>query len=181
MSVFVVVDNAPAARIVERVLADPRIEVVNAKERSTAMMKARSILLGEVEPTVLLLDSDSLEERAIMETQLEIGGYLRESSRGVPTRLVLAIPQVESVLFSDREGLEKAMGRKIADEDFFEARFRPKAVFYRLLDGDDRQARALAVVEALEKPALKRMAMHPAMREIHEFTSDMQLRFRRVG
>jgi len=181
MSVFVIVDNALTARLVERVLADPRVEVVNAKERSTAMMKARSVLLREVEPTVLLLDSDSLEERAIVEDQLEIGGYLQRSSRGLPNRLVLAIPQVESILFTDRTGLEKALERRIDDEDAFEARFRPKAVFYRLLGGDDVEACALGVVERLDESALKRMATHPAIREIQEFVSDIGVRFRRVG
>ncbi|HYH81024.1 MAG TPA: hypothetical protein VEX86_14580 [Longimicrobium sp.] len=176
-----VVDNAPAARIVERVLADPRVEVVNAKERSTAMMKARSILLRELEPTVLLLDADSLEERAIVEDRLEIGGYLQRSSRGIPNRLVLAVPQVEGILFTDRRGLEKALGRRIGDEDFFEARFRPKAVLYRLLDGEDAEGRALRLIEALDASALKRMASHPAIREIQEFVSEVAVRFRRVG
>jgi hypothetical protein len=180
MSVFVIVDNAPAARVVERVLADPRVEVVNAKERSTAMMKARSVLLREVEPTVLLLDSDSLEERAIVEDQLEIGGYLQRSSRGLPNRLVLAVPQVESILFADRAGLEKALERRIADEDFFEARFRPKAVFYRLLGGGA-EACALRVIDRLDESALKRMASHPAIREIQEFVSEVSVRSRRVG
>jgi hypothetical protein len=174
--VAVVVDNAPVARLVERLLSDGRVFVENAEERSGAMMVAASILFRENwSPTVLLMDSDSLEERAIVEDQLEIGGYLRRESGGHPHRLVLAIPQVEAVLFSDRVGLENALGKKIADDDFFEARFRPKAVFYRLLGGGKKpQERALAVIDAIDETSLRRMAAHPVIREIQDFVEEVQ-------
>ena len=172
----VVVDNAPMARLVERLLSDPRVFVENAEERSGAMMVATSILFREDwAPTVLLLDSDSLEERAIYEERVETGNYLRWGSGGHPHRLVLAIPQVEAVLFSDRVGLENALGKQIPDDDFFEARFRPKAVFYRLLGGDkDAQERALAVIDAIDETSLRRMAAHPVIREIQEFVEEAQ-------
>ncbi|HET7463477.1 MAG TPA: hypothetical protein VFJ82_19650 [Longimicrobium sp.] len=170
MSHFVVVvDNAVAARIMERVLGDPRVRVENAEERSGAMESATRILFYDTTPTVLLLDSDSLEERAITEEQLEIGGYLRGGSGGHPNRLVLAIPQVEAVLFSDRAGLENALGKKIEDDDFFEARFRPKAVFQRLLGKKNPRERALAVIDRIDETSLRRMAAHPVIREIRDF------------
>jgi len=170
----IVVDNAVAARIVERVLADSRVDVRNEQERSNAMMSATRILFYDTTPTVLLLDSDSLEDRAIEEEQLEIGGYLRRGSGGHPNRLVLAIPQVEGVLFSDRAGLENALGKKIKDDDFFEARFRPKAVFYRLLGKKNPQERALAVIDRIDETSLRRMAAHPVIRDIRQFIDDVE-------
>lgn len=165
----VVVDNAVAARIVERVLADRHARVENAGDRSGAMMVATRVLFYDTTPTVLLLDSDSLEDRAIEEDRLEIGGYLRRGSGGHPNRLVLAIPQVEAILFTDRAGLENALGKKIGDDDFFEARFRPKAVFQRLLGKKDPQERALAVIDRIDETSLRRMAAHPVIQEIREF------------
>jgi len=170
---FVVVDNAPAARIVERILADPHARVVNARVRSSAMMRASGILQDEGAPTVLLLDSDSLEERAIVEEQLETGGYLRRGSAGHPNRLVLAIPQVEAVLFSDRTGLEKALGRELSEDEAFEARFRPRAVFHRILgDQSDVQERAVEVIGRIDDVSLRRMAAHAVIREIQGFVED---------
>lgn len=171
----VVVDNAPAGRIVERILPDC-VRVENAEIRSGAMMLATRILFREDwSPTVLLLDSDSLEDRAIYEERVETGNYLRWGSGGHPHRLVLAIPQVEAVLFSDRVGLENALGKKMTDEEAFEARFRPKAVFDRLLGGGkDVQKRAVAVIDAIDETSLRRMAAHPIIREIQEFVEEVQ-------
>lgn len=170
----VVVDNVVAARIIERILAD-RVQVEGATTRSAAMMLATTILFREDwTPAVLLLDADSLEERAITEEQLEIGNYLSWGSGGHPHKLVLAVPQVEAVLFSDRAGLENALGKKIKDDDFFEARFRPKAVFQRLLGKKNPQERALAVIDRIDETSLRRMAAHPVIREIREFIDNLE-------
>jgi hypothetical protein len=175
MQIAVVVDTAPVSRLVERVLSDAGVRVENAGERSTAMMRAATVLFREDwSPTVLLLDSDSLEERAIVEQQLEIGGYLRRGSGGHPNRLILAIPQVEAVLFADRAGLEKALAKKITDEEAFEARFRPKAVFYRLLGKQNATERAIAVIDRLSDDALRRMAEHPVIQEIRQFIDEVR-------
>jgi hypothetical protein len=170
----VVVENASAGRIVERILSD-RVWVETTSVRSGAMMRATTILFREDwSPAVLLLDSDSLEARAIEEEQLEIGGYLRRGSGGHPNRLVLAIPQVEAVLFTDRSGLEQALGKEMTDEDAFEARFRPKAVLHRLLgNGNDLQQRAVEVIDRLDEVSLRRMAAHPVIREIQEFVEEV--------
>lgn len=170
----VVVDNPSAGRMVERILSD-RVWVESTCVRSGAMMRAATILFREDwSPTVLLLDSDSLEERAITEQELEIGGYLARGSGGHPNRLVLAIPQVEAVLFTDRAGLENALGKKIEDDDFFEARFRPKAVFQRLLGKKNAEERALAVIDGIDETSLRRMAAHPVIQEIREFVDDVE-------
>jgi len=173
MNVGIVVDNLPAARLVRRVLDDPRVEVFDAEERSAAIMGIGS-LAAQGLAGVLLLDSDTLEDRALTELQLEVGALVRMGNAACPRRLVLAIPQVESILFSDRVGLENALGKKIADDDFFEARFRPKAVFYRLLGGKKPQERALAVIDAIDETSLRRMAAHPVIREIQEFVEEVQ-------
>jgi hypothetical protein len=174
MSIWAVVDNAPAAWLLKRLLGPLGLEVANAGERSTAMMMAAGAAGTREEPVALVLDSDSLEERSIVEDQLEIGGYLRRSSGATPSKLVLAVPQVEAVLFSDRAGLERALGRKIADDDAFEARFRPKAVFRRLLGDGPTEERALEVIDRLDDAALSRMAKHPVIREIADFAAKVR-------
>jgi hypothetical protein len=135
------------------------------------MMRASGILSREMEPTVLLLDSDSLEDRAIVEDQLDIGGYLSGGSGGWPHRFIQAVPQTEGALFMDRTGLEMALGRRVLDEDWFEARFRPRAVFRRLVGGSDEEfeCRAKAVIDALDERTLEQMARFPALKEIGDF------------
>lgn len=187
MNVFAIVDSRPAARLVRRIIPDASFEVFNAREKSTAIMMACGALIREMTPTVLLLDSETLEDRMLMESQLEIGGILDRGHGRTPYRLILAIPQVEAILFSDRVGFEKALGKKVADLDWFEARFRPRAVFRRLLGDREFEEGALAVIDALDEPALRRMARHPIVREIRSFMAEVQApaakraRVRRAG
>jgi hypothetical protein len=188
MNVFVILDSLPSGRLVRRIIGDESFEVFNAGERSTAIMMACGALSRELTPTVLLLDSDTLEDRLLVQSRLTVGGILERGGGRTPHRLILAIPQVEAILFSDREGFEKALGRKIADLDWFEARFRPRAVFRRLLgEPEDFETEALGVINALDDAALRRMARHPIIQEIRGFMAEVQepaakrARVRRAG
>jgi hypothetical protein len=144
----------------------------------------------------VVLDADTLEEAPLRDQRNSVEHLLMMGWSGVPFRLVLAVPQVEAVLFHDRAALERALGRRIADEDAFEGRFRPKAVFRRLAgegaehdapyveedaDGnvtlrDEMEERALAVIDALDEAALAHMATHPIIREIAEFVAEVEAR-----
>ena len=187
MNVYAIFDSIASARIVDRVVGDPSIMLASGDVRSSAIMMACGALSRERTPSVLVLDSDSLEERVLVVEQVEIGGILDDCHGRIPYRLVLAIPQVEAILFSDREGFEKALGRKVAEEDWFEARFRPRAVLRRLLDGSDYEQAVRSLVDALDDAALRRMARHPIIREIREFIAEVQepaskrARVRRAG
>ena len=175
MRVVAIVESEAAGRLIRRAVSDEVFEVYNAGEPSTAMMMACTALSREQAPTVLLMDSETLEERTLLEAQLEIGGFLSRCHGCTPYRLILAIPQVEAILFSDREGFERALGRKVADLDWFEARFRPRAVLRRLLGDDGRfEEKALAFIETLDDAAVRRMAQHEIVQEIREFVDEVQ-------
>jgi len=198
VSVNVATAGAPASRLVTRILRcslhlDVRIR--DSWNRSGAIGTASTLLSPSCEqPAAVVLDADTLEEGPLQEQRSTVEHLLTMAWSGVPFRLVLAVPQVEAVLFHDRAGLERAMGRRIADEDAFEARFRPKAVFRRLVgegaehdapfveedaDGnvslrDEIEERSLAVIDALDEAALARMATHPIIREIAAFVAEVE-------
>ena len=81
----------------------------------------------------------------------------------------------------------RALGRKVADEDWFEGRFRPRAVFRRLLGDEDFEERTRIFVNALDEQALQRMAQHPVVQEIRSFVAEVRepaarrARVRRAG
>jgi hypothetical protein len=174
MTVAAILDNEPCARLVRRVIRDPGFEVYDGRERSNAIMSACGVLSHYLTPTVLLLDSDTLEERLLMERRHTVDGILDRGHGRTPYLLILAVPQVEAILFSDRQGFEKALGRKVADLDWFEARFRPRGVLRRLLGNRDYNGAALEVIDALDDAALRRMARHPIIQEILGFMAEVQ-------
>jgi hypothetical protein len=187
MNVYAIFDSIASARIVDRVVDDPSVMLASGDVRSSAIMMSCGALSRERTPTVLVLDSDSLEERVMLVEQAEIGGILDDCRGRIPYRLVLAIPQVEAILFSDREGFEKALSRKVADEEWFEARFRPRAVLRRLLAGGDYEQAVRTLVDALDDAALRRMARHSIVQEIRGFIAEVRepaskrARVRRAG
>jgi len=187
VTVAAILDNEPCARLVRRVIQAPGFEVYDGYEQSNAIMSACGIMSRDLTPAVLLLDSDTLEERLLMERRHTVEVILDRGHGRTPYRLILAVPQVETILFSDREGLEKALGRKIADPDWFEARFRPRAVLRRLLGDRDYKEAALEVIDALDDAALLRMARHSIVQEILGFIAEVQepaskrARVRRAG
>jgi hypothetical protein len=174
---YAVVQGEVGRHAIERVLRAARvstIEVVAGADRSDAIGYAASLRWAQQRPTALVLDSDTVEERSLELQRVSVAELLGPPSERLPGQLILAAPQVEAVLFSDRAGLERALGREIADDDVFEARFRPKAVFQRLLGDGDAEARALAVIDALDDDALRRMARHPVIREITGFAAEIE-------
>ena len=186
-NVYAIFDSLPAARIVQRAVADPSLMLGLADVRSDAILMACGALRREHTPAILVLDSDSLEERVILQEEVAIEGVMELYRERIPYRIILAVPQVEAILFADREGFEKALGRKVADEDWFEARFRPRAVFRRLLEGRDYEDAAVEVIKRIDDAALRRMARHPVVQEIREFIAEVRTgsakrpRLRRVG
>lgn len=175
---YVVVEGHPGARLIERILgaAGRDAFTVGSGERSAAIMLAGSILATERKPTLLVVDSDTLEERAWIDEQATIDDILHHAAVRTPYSLVLAVPQIESVLFRDRPGLERALGHGIPDEVYFEARFRPRAVMHRLLGEQDVEEREIALVDALDEAALQRMADDPAIAQIERFLDSVQQR-----
>jgi hypothetical protein len=166
-----------ATRLVLRILrCSLRLDVwiEGNSNRTEAIGAGRASLSHRyMEPVAVVLDADTLEEGPLHEQRSTVEYLLKTGVSDDRFRLVLAVPQVEAVLFSDRTGLERALGRKIADDDFFEARFRPKAVFQRLVGRRDTERRALAVIDALDEAALRCMAKHPIIHEIAEFVEEV--------
>jgi hypothetical protein len=192
--------GACACRLLCRILCGALrldVRVVESSTRSGAIGTGIGLLSpSNCQPAVVVLDSDTLEEAPLAEQRSTVEHLLTTAWSGAPYRLVLAVPQVEAVLFHDRAGLERALGRRITDEDAFEGRFRPKAVFRRLAgegaehaapyveedaDGnavlrDEIEERALAVIDRLDEAALARMAKHPIIREIVDFADEVRAR-----
>jgi len=179
LTVYIILSSHPSARLVKRLIADSSVDLEYADYKTDAIMRAWGTLGSEQCPTIVLLDSDSVEQRAIVDEYAESNGLLKLRCGRTPYRLILAIPQAETILFSDRDGLERALGRKVADLDWFEARFRPRAVLSRLLGDGDYDEKALAFIDALDEAALRRMAQHEIVQEIREFIEEVQPKSRR--
>lgn len=147
----------------------PEFTIVRGGRRTAAVALAGSILAARNVPVVVVLDADTVEPEGVRE-QEEMHGYLLRRAGyapGLASAVLMAVPQVEAVLFGDREALECVLGRPLTAREAIEGEFRPRAVLQRLIEeaGIDEDV----FLERIGSRAAGRFAAHPLIRSIIHF------------
>ena len=143
--------------------------VVRGGRRTAAVALAGSILAARSVPVVVLLDADTVEPEGVRE-QEEMHRYLLRRAGyapGLASAVLMAVPQVEAVLFGDLEALECVLGRRLTGREAVEGEFRPRALLQRLIEeaGMDEDA----FLERIGPRAAGRFAAHPLIRSLVQF------------
>jgi hypothetical protein len=114
---------------------------------------------------VVVMDADSVEPHRVREHEAELE-YLLPAGNfdGILADVLMAVPQVEVVLFSDPEALECVLGRPLTEREKIEGEFRPRAVLERLLA--DTRMDEDALLEKINPRAAACFAAHPLIREL---------------
>lgn len=176
MKTYVVVETAFHVQLIERLLNAedlPERVVVRGGRRTSAIGLASSLGGERGVPVIVVVDSDTVEPHAIEERR-ELPEYLLNSGgypRGTPPPvLIMAVPQVEVVLFSDHEALECVLSRQLTERERIEGEFRPRAVLDRLLaeTGMDHDA----LLARINPKAAARFAAHPLVQSLAQFVRD---------
>lgn len=83
-------------------------------------------------PVALVTDADAIEGDAIEQRRRILDELLRSASTGVPYKVVLAVPEIESWFFIVPDVLERMSGKKLSIEQRELGDLRPKKVIQRL-------------------------------------------------
>jgi hypothetical protein len=168
---YVVAETAFQGRLMKRLLHVtnlPEFVVVRGGRQMSAVRMAGSIRSKRGAPVVVVLDADTVEPHAVLEKR-DVPEYLL--NRGSfpagpppPAVLVMALPQVEAVLFHDPEALECVLGRPLTEREKIEGECRPRAVLERLLA--DTQMDEDTLLERINPRAAACFAAHPLIREV---------------
>lgn len=171
MKTYVVAETTFHGRLIKRLLhmqALPGFVVVRGGRQTSAIGLANSIQSDRGVPVIIVLDADTVEPRAIVEKRPDLESLLNTRSYPAgpppPAVLVMAVPQVEVVLFSDPEALECVLGRPLTEREKLEGEFRPRALLERLLA--DMQIDEDALLERINSRAAECFAEHPLIREL---------------
>lgn len=168
---YVVAETAFHGRLIKRLLHVgnlPEFVVVRGGRQTSAVGLASSLRSERGVPVVVVLDADTVEPHAIVEKRdvpeylLNTGAYPRGTRPAAV--LVMAVPQVEAVLFSDPDALECVLGRPLTEREKIEGEFRPRAVLDRLLA--DTRMDEDALLEKINPKAAAGFAAHPLIREV---------------
>jgi hypothetical protein len=111
------------------------VEFRAARGWSAAESLARSILAIDREPVALVIDADSTSPKQIEERRAVTEGLLGLYAPRSQWLVILMVPMIEALFFTDPDFLMKVLLRKtkVPPTVLRQAKFEPKAALYQLL------------------------------------------------
>ncbi len=131
---YVVVEGMTDAAILRALLPVDlmqHVALTPAGGRSNITSIARTLLVSRRKPVAILVDTDSVDERIIQDRLRSTQELLKAVAGGIPTRVILLIPSIESIFFAGGV-LPKFYGDPLPEEVRVLARSSPKEALERL-------------------------------------------------
>ncbi len=100
---------------------------------TTAISKARSLLVASDQPVAILVDSDSTDVSQISQRKEFIEQFLNQLSSSDHFDIFIAVPALEILFFKDRKTLEKLLQSKVSDKQWEFAQQKPGEALRNLL------------------------------------------------
>jgi hypothetical protein len=171
MNAYIVAEGAFDADLLRRLIPTElaeQIAVVAADGRSSAVSLSRTILGARQVPTALVVDSHTTNDAQASEQRTILDDLLRLAAESIPYLVVLASPEIEAILFSVPEALERIVGASLTETDRIIARFRPKETLLRLI-GEGGIASQAELVSRLTEEDLAKLRRDPLVSTILGF------------
>jgi hypothetical protein len=156
--------------------ADPpkhSFEVLAAGAASTAVSLARSYLATGDTRTALVLDAETTDQEQLPAKHALVADLLAGIASPDRFLVLLMVPAIESVLFTDRGEAGELFGKELNDEEWTEAKYEPKLTLGRMIQGTPTRIINLSKFERLlQEHDLKPFARSQPMRRLLSFISD---------
>ncbi len=133
---YIIVEDRTDQQFVRVLLPEKfrdNVNVVASGGKSAAISLCRSILVTRQKPTVLVVDSNTTDEREINEQRIILNDLLLQAAGNAPYQIEFAVPEIESVLFCDATALEFILGVAMTDGEKIAAKYNPKGVLADML------------------------------------------------
>lgn len=186
MNCYVVVEGELDGKLLERILygdvpgapkkpgimkqwSRDSVRIVVARGPSAATSKARSLLATRRGPVVLLVDADAYKPIALAARREEIEEALGQFGRPEDFRVILFVPEMESILLRAPSSKAIILGSStFSAEDAVRARYEPREVVSTLAQLSKRTRNEL-VKNAIENLDPQETAQFPEILELQEF------------
>jgi hypothetical protein len=178
MIAYIVTEGSFDEKLLQKLLpGDLRqaVGIVAAGGLSAVKSMARSLAIKRNVPILIVVDSDSLEPRAIADRRVDINEIVAYVSTQ-PVEVILAVPQMEAVLFHDRPLLTQWFGDRITQEDLIRAEFQPRQVLERLLAESPNGLTLAVMIEQLTDRQVESLRQATVIQEAMQFLRSVQSR-----
>jgi hypothetical protein len=171
MNVYLLVEGNSSQVFFKRLLP-PEIQaemtIVSVGGRSNIASTARSLLVMKGRPLALVADADAVEKDAVEQRLQTLEDLVGSATAGIPYKVILAVPEIESWFFAVPKFLERLSGKKLSPEQRELGEVRPKEVLKQLFKGQDFSS-VDALAGELTKPDVKRLRETPPRKGLIEF------------
>jgi hypothetical protein len=176
MIAYIVTEGPVDEKLLHRLLPGDLLQdvgIVAAGGLSAIKSMARSLAVKRNVPILIVVDSDSVEPRAIADRRVDINEIVAYASIQ-PVEVVLAVPQLEVVLFHDRTLLTQWFGDRITQEDLIRAEFQPRQVLERLLAASPNGLTLTTMIEQLTDRQVESLRQATVIQEAIGFLRSVQ-------
>jgi signal transduction histidine kinase len=156
-------------RILNTVASKNDFSVGNGGGRSSAVTLAMTLLGTRQSPVALVVDADSSDDARIVEERVTLQSLLASAGAASRFRLVLAVPEIEILLFPDRDTASQIFGRHLTDVEWTQAQFQPRKMANQLLINNGKTRTIEQMIVRLSRRILQRLAEQPLIEELRQF------------
>jgi hypothetical protein len=150
--------------------------VVETRGRDAARPMARKQLLITHEPVVLVVDSDTTDDRRTKVQRRELEEYLAWGAADTPFKVLQFVPELEVVFFDSPSVLRSLVGKSVDKHAEAAGKLAPRKVLAMLVPDRDR----LALIDKLRPTDVKELRKHPVIVDLRSFVGS-PLSARRAG
>jgi hypothetical protein len=83
-------------------------------------------------PLAVLVDTDTVDESAVMHLRQEMEDLLRAVAGGVPFKVFTMVPEIEALLFRVPAALERVTQQKLSADNMALSRYQPRQAIIQL-------------------------------------------------
>lgn len=130
---------------------------------------ARSLIVRRKVPVALVLDADCVSEKLLAERQQGVDDLLRMVAGNTPTKVVLVVPEVENLLFTEVSVLSRLLGYDPPQEILASAEYRPEKALQTLLAHSKLVHDKFDLLKRLTEEDLKILQKSSPMQELIRF------------
>ncbi len=139
---FIVVEGKLSRFLLESVLPEDVVfesKFIVGSSYTNTLSKARTLLVSSDLPVFLIVNADTTDRAAIEEKEEFIQQFLGQLSSPEHFDIFIAIPEIASMFFQDRNALEQLAGQPNSDIQWEIAQYQPKEILKKILKTEDLQ------------------------------------------
>lgn len=151
-----------------------KVEVVSAGGQYAAESLARSLIVRRQVPVALVLDADLIDPDLTQERCHSIQEILESLSINTPVKVILAVPEMETIFFQDKALLSRLLGLDITSETMIWANFQPRQALEKLISQSENYQSQSQIINQLVHEDLEILRKSPVIQELAQFLQSVR-------